>query len=105
RHTRCLSDWSSDVCSSDLLYDIDIEKPEPLVPRHLRLEVRERVRADGTVMTKLDARQVEARAKQLVGAGVTSIAVVFLHAYANPRHEAQAARVIARRFRNVAVTT
>src|SRR5438034_6261933 len=87
------------------LYDIDIEKPEPLVPRHLRLEVRERVRADGTVMTKLDARQVEARAKQLVGAAVTSIAVVFLHAYANPRHEAQAARIIARRFRNVAVTT
>jgi N-methylhydantoinase A len=87
------------------LYDIDIEKPEPLVPRHLRLEVTERVRADGTVMTKLDAGQVEARAKQLVGAGVTSIAVVFLHAYANPRHEAQAARVIARRFRGVAVTT
>jgi N-methylhydantoinase A len=86
------------------LYDIDIEKPEPLVPRHLRLEVAERVRADGSVMTKLDVKQVEARAKQLVGAGVTSIAVVFLHAYANPRHEAQAARLIARRFRNVAVT-
>jgi N-methylhydantoinase A len=87
------------------LYDIDIAKPEPLVPRHLRLEVAERVRADGTVMTTLDAKQVEARAKQLVGAGVTSIAVVFLHAYANPRHEAQAARILARRFRNVAVTT
>ena len=86
------------------LYDIDIEKPEPLVPRHLRLEVAERVRADGSVMTKLDAKQVEARAKQLVGAGVTSIAVVFLHAYANPRHEAQAARLIARRFPDVAVT-
>jgi N-methylhydantoinase A len=87
------------------LYDIDIEKPEPLVPRHLRLEVAERVRADGSVMTKLDTRQVEARAKQLVAAGVTSIAVVFLHAYANPRHEAQAAKVIARRFPRVAVTT
>ncbi|HEV8144042.1 MAG TPA: hydantoinase/oxoprolinase family protein [Methylomirabilota bacterium] len=86
------------------LYDIDIEKPEPLVPRHLRLEVAERVRADGSVMTKLDAKQVEARAKQLVGAGVTSIAVVFLHAYANPRHEAQAARLVARRFPDVAVT-
>jgi len=86
------------------LYDIDIEKPEPLVPRHWRLEVAERVRAGGSVMTKLDVKQVEARAKQLVGAGVTSIAVVFLHAYANPRHEAQAARLIARRFPDVAVT-
>jgi len=87
------------------LYDIDIERPEPLVPRHLRLEVRERVRADGRVMTKLDARQVEARAKQLAAAGVTSIAVVFLHAYANARHEAQAARLIARKLPRVAVTT
>jgi N-methylhydantoinase A len=87
------------------LYDIDIEKPEPLVPRHRRLEVRERVRADGRVMTKLDPRQVEARAQALVAAGVTSIAIVFLHAYANPRHEAQAAARIARRFRDVAVTT
>jgi N-methylhydantoinase A len=87
------------------LYDIHIEKPEPLVPRHLRLEVAERVRADGSVMTKLDTRQLEARAKQLVAAGVMSIAVVFLHAYANPRHEAQAAKLIARRFPRVAVTT
>ena len=87
------------------LYDLNIEKPLPLVPRHLRLEVAERVRADGSVMVKLDARQVQARAQQLVDAGVTSIAVVFLHAYANPRHEAQAARVIARRFPRVAVTT
>jgi N-methylhydantoinase A len=87
------------------LYDIDIEKPEPLVPRDLRLEVAERVRADGRVVTRLDGRQVEARARQLVAAGVTSIAVVFLHAYANPRHEKEAARLIARRFPAVAVTT
>ena len=38
-------------------------------------------------------------------AGVTSIAVVFLHAYANPRHEREAARAIAKRHRGVAVTT
>jgi N-methylhydantoinase A len=87
------------------LYDIDIERPEPLVPRHLRLEVRERVRADGRVRTRLDTRQVEARARQLAAAGVASIAVVFLHAYANPRHERQAAAVIARRLPQLAVTT
>jgi N-methylhydantoinase A len=86
------------------LYDIDIEKPEPLVPRQLRLEVPERVRADGRVMRALDAASVLARAKALVDRGVTSIAVVFLHAYANPKHETQAARAIARRFPAVAVT-
>jgi N-methylhydantoinase A len=87
------------------LYDLNIVKPEPLVPRHRRLEVRERLRADGSVERRLDTREVAARAKQLVDGGVTSIAIVFLHAYANPRHEAEAARVVARRHPAVAVTT
>jgi N-methylhydantoinase A len=87
------------------LYDLNIVKPEPLVPRHLRLEIAERTRADGTVERALDARQVEAQARRLAAAGVTSIAIVFLHAYANPRHEAQAARLVARRHRTIAVTT
>jgi N-methylhydantoinase A len=86
------------------LYDLAIARPEPLVPRDRRLEVDERVKADGRVKRKLDRRQVEARARQLVEAGVTSIAVVFLHAYANPVHEAEAARIIARRHPKVAVT-
>jgi len=86
------------------LYDIGISKPEPLVPRHRRLEVPERMRADGSVRRRLDARALEARARALVKAGATSIAVVFLHAYANPRHEVLAARLIARRHRGVAVT-
>ncbi len=87
------------------LYDIDIERPEPLVPRNLRLEVRERLDADGAVERRLDVREVAARARRLVDAGVASIAIVFLHAYANPGHEAAAARAIARRHRGLAVTT
>ena len=87
------------------LYDLNIEKPAPLVPRHLRLEVRERVGADGRVREKLATRDVGARAAQLVKAGVTSIAIVFLHAYANPRHEAEAARIVAKRFPQIALTT
>src|SRR5262249_2393994 len=86
------------------LYDLNIVKPEPLVPRNLRLEVRERLRADGSVQRRLDAREVAARAKTLVAAGVRSIAIVFLHAYANPRHETEAARAIARRHRGVSAT-
>jgi N-methylhydantoinase A len=87
------------------LYDLNIVKPEPLVPRNLRREVRERLRADGSVERRLDVREVAARATALVAAGVSSIAIVFLHAYANPRHEAEAARVIARRHPGVSVTT
>jgi N-methylhydantoinase A len=86
------------------LYDLDIAKPEPLVPRHLRLEVAERMRPDGTVRHPLDPAEVAARARALVRAGVSSIAVVFLHAYANPEHEALAARAIAAQHPDVAVT-
>jgi N-methylhydantoinase A len=87
------------------LYDLNIVKPEPLVPRDRRFEVPERMRADGTVLTPLDTRRLRAQARRLAAAGVTSIAVVFLHAYTNPRHEAQAARLIARRHPKIAVTT
>jgi N-methylhydantoinase A len=87
------------------LYDLRTEKPAPLVPRNLRLEVPERVKADGSVKHPLDVDALAAQAERLVEAGVTSIAVVFLHAYANPLHEAHAARVIGARHPAVAVTT
>ncbi|HEY3187508.1 MAG TPA: hydantoinase/oxoprolinase family protein, partial [Solirubrobacteraceae bacterium] len=86
------------------LYDLAIARPEPLIPRDRRLEVAERVKADGSVKRALDRRQVQARARQLADAGVTSIAVVFLHAYANPAHEAEAVRILARRHPDIAVT-
>ena len=86
------------------LYDLAIARPEPLVPRDRRLEVDERVKADGSVRRQLDRGQVQARAQQLVDAGVTSIAVVFLHAYANPAHEAEAVRIIAEHHPSIAVT-
>jgi len=87
------------------LYDLQIARPEPLVPRNLRLEVDERSLADGRVERRLDTSELESRAKALVRAGVESIAVVFLHAYANPRHELQAARFIEKRYPKVTVTT
>src|SRR5262245_29090532 len=86
------------------LYDLHTARPEPLVPRNLRLEVAERTLADGSVMAPLDPRDVAARARTLARAGTASIAVVFLHAYANPRHEAEAVRVIAERHPGIAVT-
>src|SRR2546430_16996827 len=86
-------------------YDITTTKHDPLGPGPRPHEAPELFQADGSVRRPLDARALEARAATLVKAGVTSIAIVFLHAYANPRHEAQAARLIAKRHRGVAVTT
>ena len=78
------------------LYDISIENPAPLVPRNLRREVKERIRADGSVVTALDVECLRWEIDILVNAGVRSVAVAFLHSYANPRHEDQAAELIHR---------
>jgi len=86
------------------LYDLNIAKPEPLVPRNLRREVVERVKADGSVRQPLHREQLLASVERLAAAGVASIAVVFLHAYANPRHEAEAVQLIAERQPKVFVT-
>ena len=61
------------------LYDIKIVKPAPLVPRHLRLEVPERLRFDGQIITPLDEAAVLQAAEQLVAKGVESLALTFLH--------------------------
>ena len=57
------------------LYDIAIENPPPLVPRNLRLEVDERLDADGSVLIPLDEPGVQRVAQALVAQGVTSIVV------------------------------
>ena len=86
------------------LYDIGIDNPPPLVPRNLRLEVSERMRADGAVAQALDEAQLLRQAEALRAAGCTSIALVFLHAYANPAHEIAAARAIAAQMPEMFVT-
>lgn len=78
------------------LYDLDIEKPAPIVPRHLRRPVRERVLADGSVETELDEAQAEREIRQLLEEGAESIAVCLLHAYRNPVHERKLKELIAR---------
>src|SRR6266576_4209598 len=75
-------------------YDLFWRRPEPLVPRELRLPVTERVLADGSVLTPLDAEDVRRALEIFAEAGVASIAVAFLNAYANPEHEREAARVL-----------
>ena len=76
------------------LFDLRVKYPPPLVPRRLRLEVAERVRFDGSVETPLDEAAVGAAAKRFQELDVAAVAVCFLHAYANPAHEARAAQIL-----------
>ena len=77
-------------------YNVRMPPPVPLVPRARRLGVRERVAFDGRVAVPLAARSLAAALRTLARAGVEAIAVCYLHAYRNPRHETATARAIAR---------
>jgi len=79
-------------------YNVRMPPPVPLVPRALRLGVRERVAFDGRVTTPLAARSLDAALTALARAGVDAVAVCYLHAYRNGRHEAATGRAIARRL-------
>jgi len=77
-------------------YDVNIDRPEPLVPRRLRLPVRERLDARGDVLIELEPRSVLDCVPVLETAGVTSVAIGLLHAYANPSHEQRVAQLLVR---------
>ena len=68
-------------------YDIHVQKPAPLVPRYLRLPVRERVDAAGRVLLPPDPASIDAVIERLAREAVESIAIGFVHGYANPKHE------------------
>jgi N-methylhydantoinase A len=78
------------------MYDLFIDPPSPLVPRHLRREVPERLLADGSVLRPLDEAGARGAVQALLAAGVEAIAVSLLHAYRNPAHEGAVAALIAR---------
>ena len=69
------------------MYDLFIDPPVPLVPRQLRVEVTERVLADGSVLRPLDPVQARAAIAELGALGMEAIAICLLHAYRNPVHE------------------
>jgi N-methylhydantoinase A len=75
-------------------YNLFFERPVPLVPRSLRLEVTERMTARGEVHTPLDREQAAAVVADLKNAGVEAIAVCLLHSYANPAHEEALGEII-----------
>ena len=80
------------------MYDPQADKPLPLVPRQLRLEVAERVRHDGHVDVPLDEDQVRQVITELRADGVSAIAVCFLYSFLRPDHERRVAELISEEF-------
>ena len=76
----------------------------PLIERRLRLEVDERVDAEGEVLVPLDEAQVAVAAKALIALGAESVVIHFLHSYINPGHEARAAEIVRALWPNRYVT-
>ena len=85
-------------------YDLYMERPEPLVPRDLRLEVPERLAADGSMLLKLDEAALLRLVPALRQRDIEAVAISFLHSYINPSHEARARDLIARALPHLAIT-
>ncbi len=85
-------------------YDLNIVLPEPLVPRHLRLPVPERLDNEGNVLLPLDITAVRALVPVLRRERVESIAVGFLHAFVNPAHERRVRDILAEEMPEIPVS-
>ncbi len=79
-------------------YNLRMPPPVPLVPRALRLGVRERIRFDGTVEIPLSRASLAEGIRQLIHAGVEAVAICYLHAYRDPRHEVATRQAVAKRM-------
>ena len=76
----------------------------PVIPRDVRLEVPERMDAQGRVVTPLDEDRLRAAIEQLRAAGCESLVIHFLHSYANAAHEIRAAQIAAELWPNDYIT-
>ena len=85
-------------------YDLYMERPAPLVARDLRLEVAERMAADGSVLLDLDEDGLLPVIETLRAEKIEALAISFLHAYVNPAHEERAHAVIAAALPDLAIT-
>ncbi|MEQ9643267.1 MAG: hydantoinase/oxoprolinase family protein [Alphaproteobacteria bacterium] len=86
------------------MFDLTWSKPEPLVPRRLRLEVDERIAADGGIVRPLVRDSVISSVERLIEAGMDSLAIVFINSHANPAHEKAAEELVRQRWPELAVS-
>jgi len=85
-------------------YDVFAEFPKPLIPRHLRLEVDERVRSDGTVLKPLDPEEARQVVRHLLKMGVESIAVCLINSFENPVHELMLKEIIEKEASGISIS-
>ncbi|MGO4388701.1 hydantoinase/oxoprolinase family protein [Microvirga sp. 2YAF29] len=85
-------------------YDLRLPPPEPLVPRHRRFGVRERLRPDGSVMTPLDQNSLGEAIEAIKQSGAKAVAICYLHAYRNPQHEIETVERLQRELPDVYVS-
>ncbi len=86
------------------LYDLSIDKPAPLISRHLIKEVTERILYDGTIYVELSDDEVKRITQELVEEGVDSIAVCLIHSYVNDKHERRIREIIEKEYPSVLVS-
>ncbi|MBI4445834.1 MAG: hydantoinase/oxoprolinase family protein [Acidobacteria bacterium] len=84
--------------------NVRVEFPRPLVPRYLRLEVKERMSHEGKIVTALDEESVRKAMEKLDREKIQSLAVAFLHSHLNPVHEKKAAAIIAQEWPDVEIS-
>jgi N-methylhydantoinase A len=85
-------------------YDLNLQLPEPLLPRQMRFTVGGRVDANGNILVDIDRREVEEVVDRIAEAGFESVAVGLIHSYANPSHELLVRDVLAEKLPNVSVS-
>jgi N-methylhydantoinase A len=85
-------------------YDIFMDKPPPLVPRDLRFGVRERLDGRGNVLIPLDEAGVAALVPKLKSAGIEAVAIGYMHAYLDGKHERRTRDILAKLMPGIAIT-
>ena len=76
------------------LFSLDLEMPLPIVPRHLRFEIEERMNFKGEIIKSLDETGLIKVAKKIAKSGVETLAIVFMHSFKNAIHEKLAKKII-----------
>ena len=85
-------------------YDLNLNLPDPLLPRQMRFTVGGRVDANGAVLVDIDRAEVEAVVDQIAKAGFESVAVGLIHSYLNASHEELVREVLAEKLPDVSVS-
>lgn len=80
------------------LYALQYRKPEPLIPPHDIYTVRERMRWDGSIQEELHREDFEPIIEKIQAEDIKAVAICFLHAYVNPKHELQARKLLQERL-------